>query len=200
MVGQRHAALQGLLAAHGRLPLAGMRILDAGCGGGGVLASLSEWGAESRNLYGVELLPQRAAAAHACHPALQILQGNAAIQAFPDRCFDLVLFYTVFSSVLDPGMQRQMADETMRVLKPGGAVVWYDLRVPNPNNKNTRPLGRKDIAALFPSLELDLRTTTLLPPLARRLGVLTGIMYPMLSALPWLRTHHIGLLIDHRSN
>jgi ubiquinone/menaquinone biosynthesis C-methylase UbiE len=198
IVQQRNATLHKLLGAHGRLPLTDLRILDAGCGGGDVLASLVEWGALPQNLHGLELLPQRAAAAHDRHPTLQIHQGNAASQAFADDSFDLVLFFTVFSSVLDESLRRQMAAETMRVLKPGGAVVWYDLRILNPRNQNTRPLSRGAIAGLFPNLRQELRTTTLLPPLARRLGDLTAIMYPILNALPLLRTHYLGLLLDDR--
>jgi len=35
---------------------------------------------------------------------------------------------------------------------------------------------------------------TLLPPLARRLGPATPLAYPVLAALPPLRSHLIGLL------
>lgn len=199
IVHERHTALQRLLSTHGRLPLTEFRILDAGCGSGDVLASLIEWGALPQNLCGLELLPQRAAAAHDRHPTLQIHQGNAASQAFADNSFDLVLFFTVFSSVLDESLRRRMAAETMRVLKPGGAVIWYDLRIPNPRNQNTRPLSRKAIAELFPHLKQELRMTTLLPPLARRLGNLTAVMYPILNKFPLLRTHYLGLLLDDRS-
>ena len=57
-----------------------------------------------------------------------------------------------------------------------------------------RGLSRATVKGLFPGFEPRLRTVTLLPPLARRLGPLTGAMYPALASVPWLRTHYVGLL------
>jgi hypothetical protein len=56
-------------------------------------------------------------------------------------------------------------------------------------------MTRNLIKELFPKLRTNLRTITLLPPLARRLGRFTPILYPMLSAIPILRTHYLGLLV-----
>jgi ubiquinone/menaquinone biosynthesis C-methylase UbiE len=123
------------------------------------------------------------------------LQGNAAALSFDAATFDLILFFTVFSSVLDDSLRQDMAAEALRVLKPGGAIVWYDLRLPNPGNKEVRPLSRKAIGTLFPTLTPHLQATTLLPPLARRLGRATGKLYPVLSRIGWLRTHYVGLLM-----
>jgi ubiquinone/menaquinone biosynthesis C-methylase UbiE len=192
---ERAAVIESLLQRHGYLPLQGRRILDAGCGSGDVLAGCIEWGAQPQHLVGLELLGGRAATAHALHPTVSILQGNAAALGFGDASFDLVFFFTVFSSVLDDTMRQAMAAETLRVLKPRGAVVWYDLRIPNPRNANLRPLGRRQVTALFPSLTPHLCTTTVLPPLARRLGKSTAFVYPKLSRVGWLHTHNAGLLI-----
>jgi ubiquinone/menaquinone biosynthesis C-methylase UbiE len=196
IVEERQAVLGEMLHDCGYTPLIGRRILDVGCGGGDVLADFARWGAQPQHLYGLELLASRAQAAHARHPELQILQGNATALGFDDNSFDLIVFFTVFSSVLSPEMREQLAAEAVRVLRPGGAVLWYDLRIPNPRNTHIRPLGRNQIAALFPTLTAHLRTTTVLPPLARRLGKSTAVMYPRLGVIPWLHTHYIGLLID----
>lgn len=195
-IGDERAALVGaLLHRYGYAPLGGRRVLDIGCGSGDVLWGFTAWGAQPQQLYGLELLGARAAAAHARHPELPILQGNAAALGFDAAAFDLILFFTVFSSVLDDGLRQDMAAEALRVLKPGGAIVWYDLRMPNPGNREIRPLSRTTIQALFPTLTPHLQTTTVLPPLARRLGRATGALYPLLSRLAWLRTHYVGLLI-----
>jgi ubiquinone/menaquinone biosynthesis C-methylase UbiE len=121
--------------------------------------------------------------------------GNAEKLNFPDASFDLILFFTVFSSILDGDMAKNVASEAQRVLKPGGAVLWYDFRFNNPRNPNVRGIRKKDIKILFPKLRMHLSTITLLPPLARRLGRLVTIAYPILSAIPFLRTHYLGLLI-----
>jgi len=47
----------------------------------------------------------------------------------------------------------------------------------------------------FAGYEVQLRSLTLLPPLARRLGPWTEALYPLLGLCPWLRTHLVGLLI-----
>ena len=55
-------------------------------------------------------------------------------------------------------------------------------------------LAAQHFAGSFPDWALDVRSTTLAPPIARRLGALTPVVYPMLVALPPLRSHLIGRL------
>jgi hypothetical protein len=87
-----------------------------------------------------------------------------------------------------------VASEVRRVLRPGGALLWYDFRVGNPWNPHVRAMSRRSIRALFPGWRGSFRLVTLLPPLARRLGSLTPVFYPVLGTLPPLRTHWAGLL------
>jgi hypothetical protein len=103
---------------------------------------------------------------------------------------DMVLLFTVFSSILDHRMAENVATEVRRVLKPGGAVLWYDFRYDNPSNPHTRGMTKRHIRRLFPGFTLNLRTITSLPPLARRLGRATSWLYPVLAAGPFLRTHY----------
>ena len=129
-------------------------------------------------------------------PALSPLQcANAEQLGFPDTSFDLVLLFTVFSSILNEQMSCNVAYEVSRVLRPGGAVLWYDFRYNNPRNPNVRGMTKRYIETLFPGLHMRLHTITLLPPLARRLGRLTPVLYPVLAAIPPLRTHYLGVLV-----
>jgi hypothetical protein len=91
-------------------------------------------------------------------------------------------------------MARNVAQEVSRVLKPGGAVVWYDFIYNNPKNPQVRGLRLSAIRDLFPDFHFIMRKVTLFPPLARRLGPLTSVLYPALAAIPCLRTHYLGLL------
>lgn len=191
---ERTCVLEQILDEAALLPLTDRRILDVGCGAGNVLAGYRRWGASASNLYGVDLLAERVEAARHAFPEISFQQGNAERLAFPDASFDLVLLYTVFTSILDPCMAQGVAQEVRRVLKPGGSVVWYDFRYNNPANAHVRGIGQATIRALFPDYELRLRRVTLLPPLARRFGAMTPILYPALSAMPLLRTHYLGLL------
>jgi ubiquinone/menaquinone biosynthesis C-methylase UbiE len=143
----------------------------------------------------VDLLPDRIEEARERYPDLRFIPANAEALDFPDASFDLVLFFTVFSSILDAGMRARVAREAGRVLRPGGAVLWYDFRVDSPSNPNVRGIRRDAVLDLFPGYDASLRSVTLLPPLARRLGALTRALYPALAALPFLRTHWAGVLV-----
>jgi hypothetical protein len=76
------------------------------------------------------------------------------------------------------------------VVAPGGALLLYEPRLPNPRNRNTLLVRRThlDKAGLCPRTE---RALTLLPPLGRRLGPLTSLLHPVLSRVPALRTHRL---------
>ena len=112
-----------------------------------------------------------------------------------DRSFDIVAQLTMFTSILDRAMRREAAAEMQRVLAPAGAILWYDFRYPSPFNRDVRPVRLREIRALFPGWRIDGVTTTLLPPLARRLARISFQACAFLeSALPLLRSHHLALL------
>ena len=52
-----------LLAAEGLTPLAGKKILDVGCGEGGHLLEMENWGARRADLAGIDLIEGRVARA-----------------------------------------------------------------------------------------------------------------------------------------
>ncbi|GIV75271.1 MULTISPECIES: class I SAM-dependent methyltransferase [Caldilinea] len=195
IVKERTLELQTLLTQAQLLPLIYFKILDIGCGNGDVLATFLNWGALPQNLFGIDLLENRINSAKQRHPSFHFTQGNAECIPYPDLYFNFVIFFTVFSSILDPRMRMNIAKEADRILKPGGRIIWYDFRYRNPKNHYTQPMGRKQIAELFPSYQVELKPITLLPPLARRLGKTTNVFYPFLSSFSFLRTHYIGFLI-----
>jgi SAM-dependent methyltransferase len=192
---ERDRILGQLLNNSGFRPLGDRRILDIGCGAGGVLADFQKWGARPENLVGVDLLAERIRAARERFPRISFHQANAEALPFPDGAFDLVLLFTALSSILNDEMRQNVAAEARRLLRPGGAIVWYDFRFDNPFNRNVRGIGQRGIRRLFPDFLARMRSLTLAPPLARRLGVLTQRLYPILARLPFLRTHYLGLLI-----
>lgn len=192
---ERQHTIKQLLTRESWLTLQHQRVLDVGCGTGKELARLLSLGATPQYLYGVDLLPDRIATAQQQHPALNFVVGNAEALAFPDGYFDLVLLFTVFTSILDAQMAENVSREVLRVLRPGGAVLWYDFRYNNPRNPHVHGMPRATIKSHFPECQSVLRTITLLPPLARRLGRLVPTLYPVLASIPFLRTHYMGLLI-----
>jgi ubiquinone/menaquinone biosynthesis C-methylase UbiE len=191
---ERDRSLQTALQKAGLLPLVDCRVLDVGCGSGGVLANLQNWGAKQENLVGVDLLPERIKMAQELFPNLSFQPANAEALPFADCAFDLVVLFTVLSSILSAEMARNIARQATRVLRSGGAIVWYDFRVDNPFNRQVRGIARGTLSHLFPGFQLRLEPVTLVPQLARRLGSLTRWLYPALSTVCVLRTHYAGLL------
>ena len=192
---ERYRATLCLLQAAGYHPLSNLDILDAGCGDGNMLRQFLQWGAVPERLAGIEL---RSEPVHkACHlsPNLDIRCGSATELPWSDARFDLVCQHTVFTSILDPVMRRQIAAEMGRVLCPGGAVLWYDFAYDNPRNPDVRGVRASEVRSLFDGLDVHLRRITLAPPIARRIpDLLLPVFYPLLSAVPLLRTHYLGLL------
>jgi SAM-dependent methyltransferase len=194
IVSERRRRTRILLERRGWLPLGERRVLEVGSGRGGELAWLQEMGASPSRLVGIDLLPDRVADAKRAYPGLEFHQGNAEHLPFPDGSFDLVLALTVFSSIFDARMAANVATEIARVLRPGGGLLWYDFRYDNPSNRDVHGVAAAQVRRLFPSLRGDLSGLTLLPPIARRLGPLTQIAYPVLGSVPPLRSHLLGLL------
>jgi SAM-dependent methyltransferase len=193
---QRHTALLAMLSRRGVTSLAGRRILDVGCGTGSFLGQCLEWGAAPSRLAGIDLRPGAVEAARARLPRTDVRCGDASELPWPSGSFDLVCQQTVFSSILDPAMRQRVAGEMLRVLAPGGCIVWYDLRMDNPRNPDVQGISRREILALFPGCALERRLVTLAPPLARRLpDAVLPLAYPLLSAVPWLCTHILGLVV-----
>jgi len=194
ILAQRRRASEALLGKAGLVPLGERRALEVCSGSGAELAWLLELCASPERLVGVDLLPDRVAAARRRYPGIDFREGNAERLEFGDAEFDLVLAITVFSSILDPRMAANVAAEMVRVLRPYGALLWYDVRYDSLSNRNVRAVTAARVRELFSSLRGELQTITLLPPLARRLGPVTPAAYPVLHAVPVLRSHVLGVL------
>jgi len=69
-----------------------------------------------------------------------------------DASFDVVTQFTVFSSILDPDLKEQVAQEMIRVTKPGGYILWFDFFVNNPFNHDVRGIGKREIRGLVSGL------------------------------------------------
>ncbi|MGQ9688688.1 MAG: class I SAM-dependent methyltransferase [Desulfobaccales bacterium] len=184
-----------LLKSLGLNRLARQRILEVGCGDGLWLGELIKWGARPEHLCGLDLRADILAVARANLPAETLLiQANAAFLPFSASTFDLVLQSLVFTSILDPLMKQVAAGEMLRVLKPGGFILWYDYCVNNPANPDVRGVSKGEIRRLFPDCQLHLRRLSLAPPLARRLAPYSFLLCFMLEKLRFLNTHYLGII------
>jgi ubiquinone/menaquinone biosynthesis C-methylase UbiE len=165
-------------------------LLDAGCGNGWWLERLVAAGVAPARLHGVELLAQRIHNAAARVPGASLEVADVRALPYGDGSFAAVFLLTVLSSMADP---RAGIADAWRVLAPGGRLVVWEPRMPNPLNRSTRlitPALLRDVTGAEPAV----RTLTLLPSLARRLGPRAATWYPRLAAVRVLRTHRLASL------
>ena len=187
--------LLALLRQHGLGSLKEKRILEIGCGTGYWLRELLKWGAQPENVAGLELLPELVSEARRlCPGGVTVEQGSATHLEFADRTFDLVLQFTVFTSILDKALQAQIATEMIRVLKDKGHIIWYDFRVNNPWNPDVRGIRKREIFRLYPNCSVKLERITLAPPLARLIAPYSWLACEALGRIPWLCTHYLGMI------
>ena len=184
--------------ARGGIDLAGAAVLDVGAGSGRLLHRLVEFGA-ARGA-GVEFMPARVAAARERYPRLEVVEGDAS-PPVRRRTFDLVTQFTCLSSIFDPALRRAVAAEMWRVVRPGGAVLSYDLR-PSPApiaaaGTGARPratlrrpavdagraAGAAEVRGLFPGEELVSRAVSLNVALPAALRARRGVALA-LGAIP----------------
>ena len=189
-VQERQRAMLRLFVKLGFADLSTLRLLEVGCGSGGNLLELLRLGFAPDRLGGVELLPDRFAAARATLPAaLSLVEGDALQMSLSEASQDIVFVSTVFSSLLDAAFQQRLADAMWRWVQPGGGVLWYDFTVDNPRNPDVRGVPLARLRALFPQGRVQAQRVTLAPPIARAVTRVHPGLYPLFNALPLLRTH-----------
>jgi SAM-dependent methyltransferase len=175
--------------------LSELSIMEIGCGSGTNLLQMIGLGATPAKIIANELLEERLAATKINLPhSVKILEGDASKLNIPKNSLDIVVQSTVFSSILNKNFAQDLAQEIFSWVKPGGAILWYDFVYNNPNNKDVRGISLTEIQTLFPNSKLHFKRVTLAPPIARRLGFTTPILYPILNILPFLRTHMVCMI------
>jgi len=194
MVQERERHLARILRKAGWDSLDGLRAFEAGCSTGYNLRMLVQWGGRPENMAGIDLDPQAVDYCKAHSPEIRVHAGSADAIPEADASFDLSLAFTLFSSVPEEAVSAGIARELLRITRPGGLILVYDMRRRNPANRAVHPISPRDIGRWFPGCPRRSRTITLAPPLARRAGQWTPWLYGPLAAVPLLRTHSLHVL------
>lgn len=155
-------------------------VLDVGCGTGWLLEALAREEFEPARLHGVEALAARADAAARRVPGARVRTGDARELPYESERFGLVTLITVLSSMPDQVAVAAALREARRVAAPTGVVLVYEPRLPNPLNRRTRLVSRRELEAALGPVAAQ-RALTGLPPLARRLGRAAPRLYPPLA-------------------
>lgn len=186
---ERDAVLSSL--ARHAIPNRPLRVLDLGCGSLSILPDSIV--VETR--IGLDLLIGRLIDLRSTDGDTPVVNADGAHLPFPDETFDVIVLSTMMTSVPDDGTRRSVASEVVRTLKTGGAMLWYDMRMPNPRNKATRAIGRAELEKMFAPLSGEIRSLTVVPFVARRLGRLSVRGYAMLRRIPLMRAHLAACLV-----
>jgi SAM-dependent methyltransferase len=192
-VQEREWLFADMMRRAGRSSLAGLAILDIGCGAGGELRRMTVMGAEPSMLAGIDLVEGRVAVARRALPEARIEVGSAHELPFADASFDLVSQFVVFSSVVDPALRRAIAGEMARVLRPGGMILWYDVHRARATSDFV-PIGIGEMRKLFPDFDIRARSATLRWRLNQRLIWRSRTAGILLERIPFLCDHYLALL------
>ena len=192
-VQEREWALADLLRRSGLSSLADLDILDVGCGAGGELRRMTLVGADPARLTGIDLMPARIEAARKILPTSRFVVGSAHQLPFADASFDLVSQYVVFSSIAHPGLRRAIALEMLRVLRPGGRILWYEIRKMRAT-ADLVPIELAEIKSLFAGCSIEMKPVTLGWRASHSLVPRSRTAALLLQKLPGTKSHYAGLI------
>ena len=193
-------AVVGLLKAISLTQISDKSMLEIGCGEGINLLQMIRLGFNPSLMVGNDLREYALVAARHTLPAsVRFVLGEAGSADFGHETFDVVVQSTVFSSILDDAMQRDVASRMWALTNPGGGVLWYDMAYDNPWNSDVRGVPLPTIQSLFPEGAITRRRVTLAPPLARRAARAHPVLYGLLDVLPFLRSHLLCWIAKPRS-
>ena len=192
-VQERDWKLAGMLRRAGLNSLAGLDILDVGCGSGGELRRMTVLGAEPARLAGIDLTESRVEEARRALPQSRFEVGSAHRLPFADASFDIVSQFVVFSSIVDAGLRGEIAGEMARVLRPGGRIIWYEVHRAR-STPDFVPIALDEVRRLFPGFAVTARPITLRWKLNQRLIWRSRSAGLVLEGFPFLCDHYLALL------
>jgi 2-polyprenyl-3-methyl-5-hydroxy-6-metoxy-1,4-benzoquinol methylase len=171
-------------------PAPGSRLLDVGCGNGGLLVRMKAAGWE---VEGLEPDPDAAERARAA--GLDVRHGSVSADAFPAERFDAITMNHVIEHLHDPVAALRACFDW---LKPGG-MIW--IATPNFGAAGFRRYGRYWVP-LGPPIHLVLFTRRSLDQALRQAGF-ASIERPPMTLLAtrwtyrWSRAHSLGQDPNH---
>tara|TARA_B100000787_G_C16183307_1_gene293121 strand:- start:201 stop:902 length:702 start_codon:yes stop_codon:yes gene_type:complete len=192
---ERDRVMLDLLKKAGLSDLSRLDIFEVGCGFGDNLLNLIKLGAKPERISGSDIIDSRVEEARYRLPqAVNVFTEDSSEKSSKEASFDLILQFTVFSSILSDEMQVELANNLMHLLRKDGYILWYDFLYGNPKNANVRGCSKRRVQEIFPDAQIFFKKVTLAPPLCRSIVRYFPFMYPILNMFPILRTHSFALI------
>ncbi|MCP5395763.1 MAG: class I SAM-dependent methyltransferase [Sphingomonadaceae bacterium] len=162
------------------LPVAGLEVVDIGCGAGATSRELAKMGA---NVLGVEPDPIQAEKNRAAEPVerLRFAEGGAESLPLEDGSVDAVFFFRSLHHVPIPHMDDALA-EAARVLRSGGALCIVEPGMEGSNFALMRPFHDETVVRTEAQAALA-RTTPELFGEVRRYHYLQRPRHPSFEAM-----------------
>lgn len=161
-------------------------ILDVGGGNGAGITRLIEFGFKPERLAMIEIQKGRVNDARRKVPsAVELVEGDASSMPFESGRFDVVTSSTMFIAITDSNVSKAIAQEMLRVTKPGGRLLIFDWRYDG-GRWGYCKFDRKRIGELFGDAVKLERTIKgqLVPPLGRALSKRLPSLYFLIQRLP----------------
>ena len=192
---EKERAFLKILSRFNLAAIQSRKVLEIGAGFGANILQFLRWGFRPENITVNDYLPDRCAHARDILPmGVRIIKANAINLDLPEGSFDILLLSTVFTSIPDREFQERLAAKVWSLVKPGGAVLWYDFIFDNPANPAVKGVPRRRVLELFPQAKVSMRKITLAPPIGRAVCPLHPELYAVFNLFPFLRTHLVGWL------
>jgi ubiquinone/menaquinone biosynthesis C-methylase UbiE len=175
------------------------RVLDVGCGDGDSIWILLRLGFAPGNLCGVDIQEERVVQAKATNSLVNFECADATRLGFGDSTFDISMESMMFLQLTDDNVARRIANEMIRVTKPGGMLLVSDWRYSKPGSSEFKGVSPRRIAELY---EVGTRTEVcktfrgpLVPPIGRFLSKHVSSLYFVVhTVFPFLAGHTITIL------
>jgi len=103
------------------------KLLDVGCGSGGMIEYFVSKGFLPAHCYGVDLSVSRISAAKKLLPGANFVTGNALNQHFTNVSFDLITSFDLYSHITSEKEILEGLINVNRSLSENGIFIWYDI-------------------------------------------------------------------------
>lgn len=112
---------------HQKKNLSEIKLLDVGCGKGGMIEYFISQGFSAQNCYGVDLSAARISAAQQQLPDVNFICGDALHQQFSSHRFDLITSFDLYSHIAKENEIIAGLKNVSKSLASNGVFLWYDI-------------------------------------------------------------------------
>lgn len=145
------------------------KFLEVGCGTGDNLITLMGLSVPPEHISGVELSFSINEAERRLPSCVDLRVGNFCELCLAEK-FDVIMFYTVLSSVLNRDFRFELLRHAYSHLNENGILVVYDFVYDNPRNKNVRRVSLKELGGFFPERKWFFSSYYFVPMVSKEFG------------------------------